>query len=93
MSYSFTVKASTKSEAKSAVAAKMAEVAEQQSAHARDRDQAVAAASAFIDQLADDESKDVAVSLSGYLSWTGAQGGDMRVTGATVSVGAHLVDR
>lgn len=72
MSYSFGVKAPTKAAAKEAVAAKFDEIVGQQPIHARDRAAVLANANTVIDLLADDDSKDVAVSCNGYLSWNGS---------------------
>lgn len=72
MSFSFGVVAANKPAAKDAVAAKFDEqVIAYQPMHARDRAAVLANANAVIDLLADDESKDVTVSCSGYLSWGG----------------------
>lgn len=90
MSYSFSIRAASKAEAKDQVAAKMAGVVESQAVHAKDRDQAVAAASAFIDVLDDDESKDVTVSMNGYLSGNWAGSDLTSFTGASVSVSVGL---
>jgi hypothetical protein len=90
MSYSLTIRAASKEAAKQAVAERFdAEVAARQLIHKRDRDQAVAAAGAFIDLLEDDETKDVSVSMHGSLSWADGE----RITGASVSVGASLTVR
>src|SRR4051794_14849262 len=91
MSYSLSIRAATKSAAKVAVAAKMAETAVAQKCHARDMVPAVQAANAFIDQLADDDSKDVTVSMSGPLSGGWAGSGVVDCESATVSVTAWLV--
>lgn len=69
MSYSFGVKAPNKAAAKEAVAAKFDEVVASQPVHARDRAAVLANANAIIDLLADDDTKDVAVSCNGYVSW------------------------
>lgn len=92
MSYSFSVKAATKAEAKVAVAAEMDKVVQSQPTHAQDRDQAVTAASAFIDLVGDDDTKDVSVSVSGWLSWLTVDG-VVTTQGASVSVSANLVNR
>ncbi|WP_257164708.1 hypothetical protein [Bradyrhizobium sp. SRS-191] len=72
MSYSFNVSASTKSDAKTAVAAKVDEMIVSQPIHARDKQAILANASAVIDLLSDTVPEDhyVAVSCSGYVSWT-----------------------
>lgn len=92
MSYSIGVRAASKAEAKQALADKFdTTVMPHQKVHAKDRDQALAAAAAFIDLLPEDESKDLSVSMSGSLSgdW---QGGDLvNLTGAGVNVYVNLV--
>ena len=91
MSYSFTIRAATKTQAKTDVALKFDEMALQQACHARDRAQALGAAFDSIDLLDDDESKDIVVNMSGSLTglW---QGSDVIcIQGANVSVGAGLV--
>lgn len=72
MSYSFGIKAANKAAAKEAVAAKFDEIVGQQPIHARDRAAVLANANASIDLLADDDTKDIAVSCSGYVSWNGS---------------------
>jgi hypothetical protein len=88
MSYSFTVRAANKAEAKNAVAAKLAEVVRHQSAHAVDQDKAHAAACAFIDALADDATRDIHVGMYGNVTTSG-----VGVIGAGVNVSASLADR
>lgn len=89
MSYSFTVRAATKAEAISAVGDKLAEVVTQQPVHAADVEQAQAAAAAFVGLLLDDDSKDVCVSMNGYVSYTGPSSFIV----ASVSVNASLVGK
>lgn len=72
MSYSFGVKASTKGDAKAAVLAKFDEIVGQQPIHARDSAAVLANAGLVIDLLADDDTKDIAVSCNGYVSWNGS---------------------
>jgi hypothetical protein len=72
MSYSFTVRAATKAEAKNAVAAKLADVVRHQPAHAVDQDKAHAAACAFIDALANDATRDIHVGMYGSVTTSGA---------------------
>lgn len=93
MSYSFQIRAATKAAAKLAVAAKFEEVATQQKCHERDKAQALAAADAFVDLVSDDETKDVVVTMNGYLSgrW---EGSDVVFIGdANVNVTAGLSPR
>jgi hypothetical protein len=71
MSYSFTVRAATKAEAKEKVQAAFSGVVKQQVTHEADHFAAVAAAEAFIDILADPEENDeVLVNMNGSLSWS-----------------------
>ena len=93
MSYSFNVLAANKAEAKEKVAAKMAEVAQNQPCHAHDQAQACAAADAFIDLLPDDAEKTLSVSVNGSLGWSGAYGDGHTFTSASFSVSAYMVAR
>lgn len=69
MSYSFSIKVETKALAKQAVASELDKIVDSQPIHARDRAAALANATAVIDLLADDDTKDVSVSCNGYVSW------------------------
>lgn len=94
MSYGFKVRASTKVEAKSKVAAEFDKVVAGQACHARDRAQAEAAAAAFIDLLDDDESKDVSVGVNGWVGGTWSAGNELKtLNGAHVDVTAELVTK
>lgn len=71
MSYSFNAKAATKSELKSLIADKVAEIAHQQPVHAADAAQIVANAYVIIDLLPDNvEGRELSASINGYLSGT-----------------------
>lgn len=71
MSYSFTIRAATKAEAKSLIAAKVAEIAHQQPVHATDHDQIVANAHAIVDLLPENvEGREIAATVNGYVSGT-----------------------
>jgi hypothetical protein len=90
MSYSFSVKAATKAEAKQKVAEQFDVVVNGQPIHAADRDAAQAAANAFIDILGEPtEAEQVSVSVNGYVSWRG----ENNFVGANVSVGASLASK
>jgi hypothetical protein len=52
-----------------------------------------AAAAAFINLLPDDEAKDVSVSVSGWVQWTGTYPDSHVLCGASCSVSASLVKR
>ena len=94
MSFSFTVlRADTKAEAKASVATELDQVVNSQPIHERGRDVAQALAEAFIDLLADDETKYITVSVSGSLSWQGSLEGmqleAVPLTGTSVSINAY----
>ncbi|MES2685500.1 MAG: hypothetical protein V4706_01695 [Pseudomonadota bacterium] len=93
MSYSFTVRASDKQAAKTAIAAKLEEVVATQACHHRDKAQAQAAADAFVDLLSDDDGKDIVVNINGYLTghWEGSD--VTRIEGASIGVSAGLSKR
>ena len=70
MSYSFNVTAASKEEAKEKIAAELDKVVLSQPVHAADREQAQAAASAFIDVLADPaDGEEIRVSVHGSVGW------------------------
>jgi hypothetical protein len=97
MSYSFTITATTKAEAKERVAAEFDKVVTQQPAHVRDRASALAAAGAFLDLIADDESKDFTVTVNGSVSWQAVlepgNAETIPLTAAAVSVSAYQAHR
>ncbi len=73
MSYSFSVRAATKAEAKSKVAEELAKVVQAQPIHSVDQAPAQAAADAFVDLLPDDETKDLLVTMNGWIGWGGTE--------------------
>jgi hypothetical protein len=89
MSFSFTVRAASKDEAKNKIAEKMDEVVIAQPAHELDRPAVSNVASAYIDMLDDDPARDIVVSVSGSLAWSGDVTGGV-FHGASVSVNAIL---
>ncbi|MFZ5544414.1 MAG: hypothetical protein ACOZJZ_12710 [Pseudomonadota bacterium] len=93
MSYSFTVRAVSKSAALALVAVELAKVAEQQPAHQADHAPAMQAAEAFVGALPDDDTKDVTVTMCGSVTgvWQGLE--LQQLTGASVSVSAGLATR
>ncbi len=97
MSYSFTFQAADKAQAKEKAAAEFDKVVSSQPLHARDRDPVLAAVSAFVDLIADDESKDIYVSVSGSVGWqsTLAPGGEatLPLSAASVAVAAYHTQR
>lgn len=93
MSYSFSFRAPTKAHALQELPSRFDAATQHQSCHARDREQALAAGAAFINVLADDDTKDVSVNMNGYLSgqWTGTDVTRIDTAGFGLSVG--LVER
>lgn len=93
MSYSFNIRAATKAQALTDVALKFDEIVAMQACHARDKGAALAAASAMVGLLDDDESRDVVVGMSGYLSgqWVGHDVAS--ISCAAVSVNASLMSK
>jgi hypothetical protein len=87
MSYSYSVKGTTKQEALEAAEAEMDRVVGSQPIHAKDRDQALANVSAAVALLMDDTTKEVCISANGSLGW---DGDDSRITSANINVGAWL---
>lgn len=92
MSYSISANGASKAEVKKALSAQLAEVAGRDVAHAADINQAEAAANSFIDVLPEDESKDIAVSVSGNISWSG-QLCEHTITGSGVNIYAGFVPK
>lgn len=87
MSYSFTVKAATKEEAKTKVAAELDAIAGAQPTHKVDRDGVAAVAGVFIDLLADpQENHEIQVMINGSLSWSS----ENVYNGAEVTVRAYV---
>jgi hypothetical protein len=90
MSYSFSVKAANKTEAKKMVADQMQGVVNNQPVHKADADAAIAAAGAFIDILGEpNEGDEINVSVNGYLSWHGDMS-NADFIGANVNVSASV---
>jgi len=90
MSYLSSVRGVDKGHTKDHVAAELLRVVATQPMHHRDSQLALAAATAFIDLLHDDATKDIRVTVSGSLSWNTP---DEQITHGSVSVSAYLVDR
>jgi hypothetical protein len=92
MSYSFSVRAATKAEALIKIENELGNVVTAQPIHAADREQAYAAAEAFLEIVPDDDSKDFQVSVHGSVGWTG-EGDAQVITAAGVGVSVHLVPK
>lgn len=93
MSYSFTTRAASKAAALLAISAKLDELVTQQPVHEVDRRQVQQVADAMVSLLPDDDSRDVAVSISGYVSgsWNGPA--LLALGTVAVSVNAALMSR
>jgi hypothetical protein len=88
MSYSFSIRAANKTEAKHKLAAEFDKVIGAQPAHLADRAQAQAAAGAFVDLVKEDESLDIVAAVSGSISY--GVGG---THAASVQVNAYLTSK
>ncbi len=89
MSYSIIVRASTKEEAKTQIAEKVAAIVHQQPTHSVDQAAILANANAIIDLLPDDkDGYEISGSLSGYISGTWDNGQMTELTQA--SIGANI---
>lgn len=93
MSYSFSIRAATKAAAILAVAAAFDQANAQQPCHKLDREQALGAATSFINLLPEDDTRDVAVSMNGYVSGTFSGNELTHLQAASVTVSAALVQR
>jgi hypothetical protein len=88
MSYSFSVQAATKAEAIEKVAAELAAVVKSQPSHEAEADVVRAAAESFIDLLRDDESQNIALTVSGSI-WQGEQG----LNSVSANISASVLSR
>lgn len=91
MSYSFSVTAATKAEAKEKIAEEFDKVLASQPVHQVDRATTQAAAEAFVDMLVDpNEDQQVSVSVNGWVGWR-AEGEFTSASGSvTASITAKL---
>lgn len=90
MSYSFSVIADTKAEAKQKIADSFANVVNGQPSHAADQAAVVACGQAFVDLLADpQEGDEIYVNMYGSLSWHNDDVGGTFLSGG-VTVNASL---
>lgn len=92
MSYSFSVNAASKAEAKQKIATAFDSVVASQPSHAADREAALAAGGAFIDLLTDPAGdQQIQVSMHGSLGWRRWRHDDPKAfTGAGVGVSATV---
>ena len=69
MSFSFDFTVANKAAAKARAVTELDEIVRVQPAHKHDRAAALAATHAFIDLLADDDTKDIRINVHGSVSW------------------------
>jgi len=94
MSYSFSFKAPNKAEAKWRIQAELKKVVEQQPPHAADCEHHQVLALQLVDQLSDSPDKEVAVSMSGAVTWSGEwKPGETTLGGLTFGFSAHLMPK
>lgn len=90
MSYSFSIVASSKEEAVLQLEPKFDEVVASQPVHTADKELAIKNATLVIGMLEDpDETQNVSVSVSGWLSWRS----ENEFVGASASCSANLVNK
>ena len=91
MSYSFSTRGATAEEVLANVAAELDKVVLSQPLHSHDKDQALAAAKAFVEILPAADGHDIHVSMHGSIGWSqGSSESEMHVTSAGVGVSASL---
>lgn len=85
MSYSFQVRAATLAAALAAAAEKFDVVVKQFPIHAKDKEQAMANAKAVGELLKVDDTRDVVVSMNGYISSVGEDIGSLNISASAYS--------
>lgn len=91
MSYSFTLKATSKSEALAAVSSKIDEIVQQQPCHAADRAQVLAAVDAFVVLCPEPgDNEELSVAVNGYVSGEWEQGNLAKLKGVSFHVSAGV---
>lgn len=93
MSYSFSLRAANKQEAAAVIAERMSAIAKEQPAHEADKANVILAAISMLHALPDDESKDVGVSVNGWVSgaWDGK--GLSKVGSVSVTINLTLTEK
>lgn len=92
MSYSFSVRASTKDDVLRQATAKFDDVLRQQPVHQADVGEALVAVTAIVGKLPDQPERDINLSVSGSVGWIGSSAAP-DVTGISLSINAQLVVR
>lgn len=94
MSYSFSFTAKDRAQAKERVITEFDRIVEQQPIHARDEVAATNAALAFIDLIAIPDGREISVTVSGSLGWSGVMtdnnAADLDLVGGGVNVSVSL---
>lgn len=94
MSYSLNARGTSKAETKRQVAERLAAVLNGQPEHKADVPAVQAAVEAFIDGLADDDTKDIIVEVHGSVGWQGRTDvGDPILTDSRASIVVYSVTR
>ena len=93
MSYSFSVRGANRAEVLEKIGLELDKVKDAQPMHVHDRDQALAAAKAFIELLPDSlAGHEIQVSMHGSVGWRQGHAEEPNlITGAGVGVSAHMV--
>jgi hypothetical protein len=92
MSYSFTVCGPTKADVLAKIDAELTKVEASQPMHSNDRQQAYAAAEAFLEIVPPSDGREYQVSIHGSIGWTQHGEGDPNIiNGAGVGVSVSLV--
>lgn len=92
MSYMFHFAARSRAEAKQRLSTELDRVAEQQPVHRNDRDQAQAAAEAMLSVVPEPgENNQLAISVSGSISWRSGDDEDISGASITVSIGTEAL--
>lgn len=90
MSYSFTIRAATKEQAKQVFKERFEFETARQPAHNTEKQQALSAVNAFIDLLDEDLNQDVVVNVYGSVIGTWSEDHHSSVRGANIGISAHL---
>jgi hypothetical protein len=100
MSYSFGVKGATKAAVRALAEVEFDKMVVSQPIHAKDKAAALANLDAMLGLVHDDDSKDVVVSMNGYVSWPGgavvsdpASAAAIPLVGACASASVYMADR